>query len=55
MSNADQNNANRNFPQQPHNRQQVDAGDASTNSFPGGLCERAIHGLTAFDYRQRDE
>ena len=37
MSNADQNNANRNFPQQPHNREQVDAGDASTNSFPGGF------------------
>jgi len=86
-------------------REQVDAGNASTNSFPGGfhaiataysdyakksqsnalqnigqlevdreiiargvlraartgerdahkLCERAIHGLTAFDYRQRDE
>ena len=37
MSNADQNNANRNFPQQPHSREQVDAGDASTNSFPGGF------------------
>jgi hypothetical protein len=37
MSNADQNNANRNFPQQPHSRELVDARDASTNFFPGSF------------------
>jgi hypothetical protein len=37
MSNANQNNANRNVAQQQDSREQIDAADASTNSFPGGF------------------
>ena len=37
MSNANQNDANRNVAQQPDSREQVDAADASTNSFTGGF------------------
>ena len=37
MSNANQNNANRNVAQQQDSREQIDTADASTNSFPGGF------------------
>ena len=37
MSNANQNNANRNVAQQQDSRELIDAADASTNSFPGGF------------------
>src|SRR5438093_9921965 len=37
MSNANQNNANRKLAQQPDSKQQIDAADASTNSFAGGV------------------
>lgn len=37
MSNANQNNANRNSAQQPDSKEQIDATDASTNSFAGGF------------------
>ena len=37
MSNANQNNANRNVAQQPDSGERIDAGDAPTNSFPGGF------------------
>ena len=37
MSNTNQSNANRNFPQQSDSRDQVDPGGASMNSFPGGF------------------
>ena len=37
MSSAKQNNANRNVAQQQDSREQADAADASTNSFPGGF------------------
>ena len=37
MSNANQNNANRNVAQQQASREQIDAADVSTNSFPSGF------------------
>ena len=37
MSNANQNNVNRNVAPQQDSREQIDAADASTNSFPGGF------------------
>ena len=37
MSNANQNNANRNLSQPQDRREQIDAPDASMNSFPGGF------------------
>ena len=37
MSNANQNNANRNLAQQPDGKEQIDATDAPTNSFAGGF------------------
>jgi hypothetical protein len=37
MSNANQNNANQNFAQQQKGKEQIDAADALTNSFPGGF------------------
>ena len=37
MSNANQNNANRNLSQPHDSREQFDAADASMNSFPGGF------------------
>ena len=37
MSNANQNNADRNLSQQQESREQIDAADASMNSFPGGF------------------
>jgi hypothetical protein len=42
MSNANQNNANRNFAQQQNSKEQIDAADASTNAFPGGFQAIAI-------------
>ena len=37
MSNAKQNNANQNLSQPQESRERIDAGDAPTNSFPGGF------------------
>jgi hypothetical protein len=37
MSNANQNNATQNFAQQQKGKEQIDAADALTNSFPGGF------------------
>jgi hypothetical protein len=37
MSNTNQNNANRNFAQQQVSKEQIDAADASTNSFVGSF------------------
>ena len=37
MSNANQNNANRNLSQPQDGREQIDAAAASMNSFPGGF------------------
>lgn len=37
MSNANHNNANRNSSQPQDSREQIDAADASLNSFPGGF------------------
>ena len=37
MSNTNQNNANRNLSQPQDGREQIDAADASMNSFPGGF------------------
>lgn len=37
MANANQNNANRNSSQPQDGREQIDASDASMNSFPGGF------------------
>jgi hypothetical protein len=37
MSNANQNNANRNFVQQQDGKEQIDAAATSTNSFPAGF------------------
>jgi hypothetical protein len=37
MSNANQNNANRNLSQQQDGREQIDAADVSMSSFPGGF------------------
>ena len=37
MSNANQNNANRNLSQPQDSREQIDAAAASMNSFPGGF------------------
>jgi len=37
MSNANQNKANQNLSQPQESRERIDAGDASTNSFPGGF------------------
>ena len=42
MSNANQNNATRNFAQQQDSKEQIDAADASTNSFAGGFQAIAI-------------
>jgi hypothetical protein len=37
MSNVNENNANRNLSQPQDSREQIDAADASMNSFPGGF------------------
>jgi hypothetical protein len=37
MSNAKQNNANQNLSQPQESMERIDAGEASTNSFPGGF------------------
>ena len=37
MSNAKQNNANQSLSQPQESRERIDAGDAATNSFPGGF------------------
>jgi hypothetical protein len=42
MSNANENNANRNFAQQENGNEQIDVADASTNVFPGGFQAIAI-------------